>query len=215
MPSQPFEAPTASSRERLLRAAKRLFAAQGYEQTATSAIAREAGTSESQLMRYFGGKIGLLEALFEDAWVHLNARVARAVKSASGSRDALLAALQSIVTTLSRDPDLAILAMFEGRRIRGDEARIRVSRGHTQFADTVRGLVRTAQAEHELDISFDANAVTSAILGAMESMVRDRLLARSGGARNFAEREIRHTIGAMLDGLRPKPAARKRYPPRR
>ena len=30
-----------------------------------SAIAREAGTSESQLMRYFGGKVGLLQALFE------------------------------------------------------------------------------------------------------------------------------------------------------
>lgn len=209
MPSQPFEAPAASSRERLLSAAKRLFAAQGYEQTATSAIAREAGTSESQLMRYFGGKIGLLEALFEDAWVHLNARVARAVKSANGSREALLAAVQSIVTTLSRDPDLAILAMFEGRRIRGDQARVRVSRGHTQFADTIRGLVRAAQADRKLDASFDANAVTSAILGAMEAMVRDRLLAKSGSGSNFAEREIRHTIGAMLDGLRPKPVTKR------
>jgi AcrR family transcriptional regulator len=204
MPSQPSETPTASSRERLLEAAKRLFAAHGYEQTATSAIAREAGTSESQLMRYFGGKIGLLEALFEDAWAHLNARVARATKTSPSNRDALLMAMQTIVTTLSRDADLATLAMFEGRRIRGEDARVRVSRGSSHFADTVRALVRKAQNEREIDASLDANALTSALLGAMESMIRDRLLAKSGAARGFAEREIRRTLEAMLNGVAAK-----------
>jgi AcrR family transcriptional regulator len=145
MPSQPFETPTASSRERLLEAAKRLFAAQGYEQTATSAIAREAGTSESQLMRYFGGKVGLLEALFEEAWTRLNSRVARAMAASEDTRTQLLAAVQTIVSTLSRDPDLATLAMFEGRRIRGDESRVRVSRGYAHFADTIRTLIRRAR----------------------------------------------------------------------
>jgi AcrR family transcriptional regulator len=210
MPSQPSEAPTASSRERLLDAAKRLFATHGYEQTATSAIAREAGTSESQLMRYFGGKIGLLEALFEDAWAHLNARVARAIKAPTSNRDALLLAIQTIVTTLSRDADLATLAMFEGRRIRGEEARVRVSRGYTQFADTVRGFIRKAQAEREIDASLDVNAVTSALLGAMEAMIRDRLLSKTGGARGFAEREIRRTLEAMLNGVAAKVNSRKR-----
>jgi AcrR family transcriptional regulator len=210
MPSRPFQATAASSRERLLRAAKRLFAAQGYEQTATSAIARAAGTSESQLMRYFGGKIGLLEALFEEAWTHLNSRSARAIKAATSNRDALLSAIQSIVTTLSRDPDLATLAMFEGRRMRGDDARVRVSRGYGQFAETVRGFIRKAKAENELDKTLDVNAVTSAMLGAMESMIRDRLLARTGAARNFPEREIRHTLEAMLNGMAPKPGGRKR-----
>ena len=201
MPSHQSETSTASSRERLLEAAKRLFAAHGYEQTATSAIAREAGTSESQLMRYFGGKSGLLEALFEDAWTHLNARVARAIQGAAGNRERLLAALQTIVGALSRDPALATLARVEGRRIRGEEARVRVSRGYAHFADTMRGLIRQSQADREIDSDLDVNAVTSALLGAMESMVRDRLLAKSGVTRGFAEREIRRTLEAMLNGL--------------
>lgn len=210
MPSRQLETRTTSSRQRLLEAAKRLFAANGYEQTATSAIAREAGTSESQLMRYFGGKVGLLEALFEDAWNSLNARAARAVKAAASSREAILAAVQSVVSTLSRDTDLATLAMFEGRRMRGDESRVRVSRGYTHFADMVRAFVRQAQADREIDPALDLHAVTSAILGAMESMIRDRLLAKSGGARRFAEREIRRTLDAMLNGLAARPAARRR-----
>lgn len=201
MPSHPLKAPTPSSRDRLLEAAKRLFAMNGYEQTATSAIAREAGTSESQLMRYFGGKVGLLEALFEDAWTHLNARVTRAIKHSTSTREAVLDAVQAIVIALSRDSNLATLAMFEGRRMRGEEARVRVSRGYNTFAETIRGLIRKAQTTREIDPSLDANAVASAILGAMESMIRDRLLARSGGARGFAEREIRRTLDAMLTGL--------------
>lgn len=214
MPSHPSETQTASSRERLLGAAKRLFAANGYEQTATSAIAREAGTSESQLMRYFGGKVGLLEALFDDAWSHLNARVARAVKSAHGNRDSVLQAVQTIVTALSRDSDLATLFMFEGRRMRGDEPRIRLSRGFLAFMDTIRGFIRKAQAAREIDPTLDAGAVTSALIGATESMIRDRLLAKSGGGRGFAEREIRRTLEAMLNGMA-RPGAAARSAPRR
>jgi AcrR family transcriptional regulator len=201
MPSHQSHSQSPSSRDRLLDAAKRLFAAQGYEQSATSAIAREAGTSESQLMRYFGGKVGLLEALFEDAWKHLNARVDRAVAVTSDSRDALLSGLQAIVTALGRDQDLATLFMFEGRRVRGDEPRVRLSRGFLHFAETVRRLVRQAQSTRAIDPALDANAVTSSILGATESMIRDRLLAKSGGSRGFAEREIRRTLTAMLDGF--------------
>lgn len=210
MPSHQSEAPAASSRERLLDAAKRLFAANGYEQTATSAIAREAGTSESQLMRYFGGKVGLLEALFEDAWNHLNERVARAIRSSEGNLAGLLDAIQSIVIALSRDPDLATLFMFEGRRMRGDEPRIRVSRGYLHFAETIRGFVRKAQAAHEIDPALDVNAVTSAVLGASEAMIRDRLLAKAGAGRGFAEREIRRTLDALLKGMAARPGSRKR-----
>ena len=201
MPSHQPETPTASSRERLLESAKRLFAAQGYEHTATSAIAREAGTSESQLMRYFGGKVGLLEALFDDAWAHLNARVERALKHTAGNRDLLLEAIQSVVTALSRDPDLATLFMFEGRRMRGEEPRVRLSRGFVSFTETIRDLVRKAQAAREIDPALDTAAVTSAILGATESMIRDRLLAKTGGSRGFAEREIRRTLEAMMNGM--------------
>jgi AcrR family transcriptional regulator len=207
MPSHLLET-TPSSRARLLDAAKRLFAAQGYEQSATSAIAREAGTSESQLMRYFGGKVGLLDALFENAWTHLNARVARATAGVDDARQALLKGLQAVVATLARDPDLAVLLMFEGRRRRGDAPRVRLPRGFVQFVDILRGFVRESQSRREIDPALDSHAVTSALLGATESMIRDRLLSRSGGGRGFAEREIRRTLESMLCGLQSASPAR-------
>jgi AcrR family transcriptional regulator len=212
IPSQPLTRHPSSSRERLLAAAKSLFAAQGYEQTATSAIAREAGTSESQLMRYFGGKVGLLEALFEDAWQHLNTRVERALKTATGHRESLLDAIQAVVSVLARDSDLATLLLFEGRRLRGDTPRPRVARGFVAFSDTIRKLVRQAQAAGDIDPELDTSAVTSALLGAAESLIRDRLVAKSGGGRGFAEREIRRTLDSMLGGLHHSAGASRTHP---
>ena len=200
---------TSSSRARLLHAAKRLFALQGYEQTATSAIAREAGTSESQLMRYFGGKVGLLDALFSDAWTELNARVRRAVADAAGNRDAILAALNTVTTRLARDPDLATLLLFEGRRLRGEEPRVRVAEGFAAFADLTRSLIRKAQTDREIDPRLDAAALASALVGATEAMIRDRILARVSGGRSFADREIKRTLDAMLSSFAPASARAK------
>jgi AcrR family transcriptional regulator len=195
-----------SSRSRLLQAAKRLFALQGYEQTATSAIAREAGTSESQLMRYFGGKVGLLDALFNDAWLDLNERVRRVVADAPTNRDAIVEVLQAIIGSLARDPDLATLFLFEGRRLRGDEPRVRLSEGFQAFADLVKGLVKRGQIDREIDARLDAAAVASALMGACEAMIRDRVVARVSGGRAFPEREIRRTLDVMLSGFSPRSA---------
>ncbi len=67
--------PAVSSHDRILRSAKHLFARNGYENTSTVAIAREAGTSESQLMKHFGSKQGLLLAIFDRGWAGIIERV--------------------------------------------------------------------------------------------------------------------------------------------
>jgi AcrR family transcriptional regulator len=193
--------PLSSSRDRLLQAAKRLFAAHGYEQTATSTIARQAGTSESQLMRYFGGKIGLLEAVFDAAWLDLDEKTRHAVGRRTTSRETLLETLQTFVTTLARDSDLAMLLLFEGRRLRGGEPRVRLAKGYVGLAEMLRNAIRAGQAAREIDRSLDAAAVASALLAATEGLVRDRWLARGSGARPFAEREIQKTLNALLDGI--------------
>lgn len=52
-------------KERILAAALRLFAREGYDGTATSKVAREAGVSEGLIFRHFTNKQGLLEAILE------------------------------------------------------------------------------------------------------------------------------------------------------
>jgi len=92
-----------SSRERLLSTAKRLMAESGYERVSTAAIAREAGTSESQLVRYFGSKAGLLESIFDESWAPLNPQIARLVAAAPTAREAMITVLSTMIGAFERD----------------------------------------------------------------------------------------------------------------
>ena len=201
MAPRPSPSDGRSSRERLLNAAKHLFAAGGYEQTATSAIARAAGTSESQLMRYFGGKVGLLDAVFDAAWVELNRRINRLPNQSDSPPDELVRVIEIVTAALARDPDLAILFLFEARRIRGSGANVRLSAGFTAFSDRVRTIVKQGVASGVFRAGLEPSAVAAGVMGAAEAMARERLMLRQRGGRAYGEKEIRRTLEAMVAGL--------------
>src|SRR5271167_4805074 len=98
-----------SSHDRILRAAKHLFAQNGYENTSTVAIARDAGTSESQLMKHFGSKQGLLVAILERGWISLGERIAN-LNHSSSPTDRLLSVLKALTIEFENDPDFKVLA---------------------------------------------------------------------------------------------------------
>jgi AcrR family transcriptional regulator len=193
---------TQTSRTRLLSAGKTLFARLGYEQASTAAIAREAGTSESQLSRYFDGKAGLLEAIFNESWRPLNDRVESIIADAPHAREALLGVLSAIIHGFAADHELAFLFLFEGRRVRGGGQGVTLSQGFQEFSDLLRRLVGRGQKDGSFSGGFDDAAVASALMGAAEGMIRDRVIAARAGLPNpFSEREIRRVFSAMLAGL--------------
>jgi TetR/AcrR family transcriptional regulator len=53
-----------NNREKILKAAEKLFSAQGFHDTSLRSIAREAGVGVSSVMYYFGDKASLYRALF-------------------------------------------------------------------------------------------------------------------------------------------------------
>src|SRR5271167_1276314 len=111
--------PPLSSHDRILMAAKRLFALNGYENTSTVAVAREAGTSESQLMKHFGSKRGLLAVILDRGWSNIMARVQQ-IPANSAPVDRLFRALEAFVVELENDSDLKNLMVLEAGRVRKD-----------------------------------------------------------------------------------------------
>ncbi|HXG54863.1 MAG TPA: TetR/AcrR family transcriptional regulator [Vicinamibacterales bacterium] len=193
-----------SSRSRLLAAGKALFARNGFEQTSTSAVARDAGTSESQLVRYFTGKAGLLDAIFEEAWKPMNARIHDMLADASSGRIAVSGVLTTVLGAFDHDDQLATLFLFEGRRIRGD-SEVRLSAGFVEFNDVVQRLVRRGQKDGSFDSSFDATALAAALIGSVEAMIRERLLAkRDGNTSPFSDKQLHKIFEAMLEGFKPR-----------
>src|SRR5947207_2397171 len=97
--------PEASSRDRLIAAAKHQFSAAGYENTTTVAIAREARTSESQLVKHFGSKEGLLESIFEAGWSKLRMDMA-VLQNIASPRKRLKALMHMVIQLFTADPQL-------------------------------------------------------------------------------------------------------------
>jgi AcrR family transcriptional regulator len=191
---------TQTSRMRLLAAGKSLFSRLGYEGTSTAAIAREAGTSESQLVRYFGGKNGLLEAIFNEAWTGLNSTIRTNIDEAEHGREAILRILSLITEAFGRDHDIAFLFLFEGRRIRGNE--VNLSKGFLSFYDLVHQLIRRGQEDGSFRADVNDSVLASAMLGCAEGMIRDRLIAERLRQPNpFSDEDVRSVFSAVVDGL--------------
>lgn len=194
-----------SSRERLLAAAKRLMGESGYERVSTAGIAREAGSSESQLLRYFGSKAGLLEAVFDQGWAPLNPQIAQLVAAAPTAREAMVTVLGMMIGAFERDPGLAKLFLFEGRRRRGEPAEVLITQGFKSFSRLMISLVERGQKDGTFNTTLKPQAIASSLLGSAEGMLRDRVAAaQDNKPLPFSESHARAVFGALISGLEPK-----------
>src|SRR6266849_1059965 len=140
----------ASSRDRLREAAKTLFAEGGYEGTTTAAICRLAGTSQSQLIKHFIDKQGVLEAIFEYTWEQLNPAVRLAAENIASPREKLRVLIDMVLGFLEKDRAIRTLFLLEGRRIRGDGHMIVLVPGFVEFIKMLDGILKELAAQGEL-----------------------------------------------------------------
>jgi AcrR family transcriptional regulator len=184
-------------RDRLLESAKVLFSVHGYENTSTAAIARQANTSESQLIKHFGSKEGLLEAIFEHGWQNLDF-ISQAVQVLPSPADKLRMIFELVLQTLERDQALKELMLFEGRRIRkaGSGSDILITSGYLRFSSAVEHVLTDLIAGTPLSQKVSAVALTSALIGMFESMLRDQVLARRA---NFHFSSTNEEIRTVFD----------------
>lgn len=107
---RPQRADGEQSRERLMHAALRLFALQGFDKTSTREIAEAAGTNLAAIKYYFGDKAGLYRTVFFEMQGKPEDEIARYADPALGLTDALRGLYTGFVEPL-REGDLAQLCM--------------------------------------------------------------------------------------------------------
>lgn len=87
--------------ERVLQAAKEVFFARGFHNSSLRAIAKRAGTSESGVLRFYQGKLHLLQCVYASCWTEVNASVdealAIAAKQDPDPRNLLLQLMRSLL----------------------------------------------------------------------------------------------------------------------
>ena len=191
--------PEAPPRERMLKVAKSLFASKGYEQTRTSEIARIAQTSESQLVKHFGGKQGLLEDIFENGWRNIIAESHRALEKCTTISDKLRAITLTVTRTFDADRAWMTLVLLEGRRMRNERSGLILARGLMKFVELVDSVLAEAQRTGSLRSGLNPQMVRSALMGMIEGMARDRLLAQTiSYPARYGAREIMRGLDLLL-----------------
>ena len=202
-PADPGQ-PGASSRDRILSAAKQLFAARGYENTSTVAIARLAGTSESQLMKHFGSKEGLLEAIFDAGWQRLAGALV-SLRQIPSPVQRMGALLDATLAGMERDPELKKLMLLEGRRIRREGRMVLTTAGYLGFVGAIDEILAEMQKAGQLRKDINPQAVRSAFIGIFEGILRDQMLAEIDGFPSTASADdLRQLFGLMLPALGPR-----------
>jgi AcrR family transcriptional regulator len=199
--ADPASTTATSSHDRMLEAAKQLFSRKGYENTSTIEVVRAAGTSESQLIKHFGSKEGLLESVFNQAWVAIGKGL-KELESIRAPRKKLEALIKVMVTELNRDPSLKQLMMFEGRRIRKDGRLLLATEGFLAFVSRIDSILQEMKASGQLKQGINIQAARSALMGAFEGLVRDQILAgETDYPASYSDKEMLEAFNQVLSGV--------------
>jgi AcrR family transcriptional regulator len=110
------------TRLRILEAARKLFAAKGVAGLSIRAIAARAGMPAMTLYSYFPGKMGIVRALWSEAFGPLFVEMETAEKSEPDPKERLRKVAQTMVDYWMQHPDrYKIVFLIEDRREKEDD----------------------------------------------------------------------------------------------
>ena len=183
--------------ETLLIAARKVFAAKGYEGAAISEIARAAKLSDGLLYHYFGSKRDLLLAVLETFYERIIADLETAVARASGFDQRLKALIREHVAVFVSDVDLCRLYISEVRNFDeypGSETH-ELNRRYT--AVFVR-IFSEGVKEGRVSRDFDARLVRDMLFGGIEHISWRHI---STGSPLDVDRVAKQVSRLLLNGI--------------
>jgi AcrR family transcriptional regulator len=164
-----------------------------------------AGTSESQLIKHFGSKEGLLAAIFDQSWQRMARTLAQVMGQCETPFDRLRALSELMIDSLEKDRDLAVLMLLEGRRIRKHGSLVVLTHGFLQMVATIDRLLEEMREAGQLQAGLNVQAVRSALIGAFEGLLRDQILADRGNyPADYSAQDLRAVFRTFLDCFGPE-----------
>jgi AcrR family transcriptional regulator len=189
-----------ATRTALLDAGRRLFSARGYEAVGTEEIVGEAGVTRGALYHHFDGKRGLFKAVFERVEQELIDDFPLDELVGADPFGALAGGISRFLE-ISLDRELQQITLLDAPAVLGWEEwhEVQVRYGLGLIEAGVGAAVEAGQIR-ELPVPELANA----LLGAL---VEAALYVSRSGDQPAAQAQMTEVLRALLDGLRPPPAA--------
>jgi AcrR family transcriptional regulator len=166
----------AQTRERLLEAARGVFARSGFHGASVDEIAAAAGYSTGALYSNFDGKEDLFLVLMEREIDEHAREIAEAVSSRSSVSERAAGGAQRWMTIVEREPQLLLLFMeFWAYGVRDARARPKVARRFALIRERLTRLIADAVRDFDLELAIPAEQLAIAIDALADGIARQKL----------------------------------------
>jgi AcrR family transcriptional regulator len=175
-PRMTREQSKANTRERLLSAARTVFARGGFHGASVEEIASEAGFSTGALYSNFEGKEDLFLALM-DREIEGHAReISDAVRAQASMTERATGGARQWMTMIEREPELLLLFMeFWAYGVRDAQVRPKVAERFAQMRQVLTRLIADGVREFELELEIPAEQLAVAIDALADGIARQKL----------------------------------------
>lgn len=202
---EPLHARRRDQRERLIEAAREVFAASGYAGASIDEIVAGARVSRTSFYRFFAGKEDCMLAVFEEAIGRLTAAFGEAAEAGTGE-ERIRVGVRGIVAGLAADPATARVVLVEavGASRRIDRARLEA---RARFAGLLAAEMRRYPGWRERDqreVELTASATMAAVSESVSALVAGEL---TGDWEEIVEPLTRFALRALTPDGEPVPGA--------
>lgn len=187
-----------SKRTRLLKAAIKIFAHQGFFKSKVEDIAREAGVATGTTYLYFDNKDDLLITIFEEEMAPIISQISAAMNEKSTAKEKIITFIQQHFNMVKNNPDLAVLFEVE---LRQSNKFLRNYHGtrFKEYLDVIGNAFSMGQENGEFRTDIHASVFKQIVFGAVDHISSNYALSASKHLDlNIAARMISDTI---LDGV--------------
>jgi TetR/AcrR family fatty acid metabolism transcriptional regulator len=164
-------------RERILRAAVDVFAANGYFNSKVSEVAKAAGVADGTIYLYFKqGKEQLLTTIFREHTRSYLESLERELDNVDRAEERIRVAVRHHLETLGRDRNLAIVAQVELRH----SLKFMSLLSQQEVADylnTIRKIIERGQADGAFKRTLHPQLVAKSVFGILDEMVTSWILS--------------------------------------
>ncbi len=195
-------------RERILRAAIRVFARKGFYATRVSEIAKAAGVADGTIYLYFKNKDDVLVSIFEDRITKLMSVLRKEIEVEAPFDVKFRRVIELQLGLLEGQRDLAEVVTVNlrqsSRLLKQFAAPL-----FTEYLDVIAGLVAEGQQEGIVRQDINPRVLSRALWGALDGIAVTWALSRPEGARASETREPGHlqkaasqVANVFLEGVR-------------
>jgi len=166
----------ANTRERLLAAARSVFASSGFHGASVDEIASQAGFSTGALYSNFDGKEDLFLVLMEREIEEHAREISEAVRARASMAERATGGARQWMTMIDREPELLLLFMeFWAYGVRDAQVRPKVAARFAQMREVLTQLIADGVRDFDLELDIPAEQLAVAIDALADGIARQKL----------------------------------------